>query len=87
MRESAVAYRRIAELEKQTSNTSSASAATMVVIGRSNNGNVVSVSNGTVNIDNRALKRELATCRETIDSLSALVSQYKAELASMAKNF
>lgn len=87
MREYAVANRRIAELEKQKSNTTSASAATTVVIGRSNNGNVVSVNNGTVNIDNQALKRELATCRETIDSLSALVSRYKAELANMAKNF
>lgn len=84
----ASASRRVVELEGQanaTARSSSASATSTVVIGGSNNGSV-NINNGNIRNENMALKRELASCRVIIDSLTATVGRYRAELANAAKN-
>lgn len=81
------AQRRASELEAQLraiKSTSSSKSAGVVV----NNGkrNSININNGIVNNDYKSYKKELDSYQTTIDSLSALVARYKAELSNMARN-
>lgn len=81
------AQRRANELEAQLraiKSTSSSKSAGVVV----NNGkrNSININNGIVNNDYKSYKKELDSYQTTIDSLSALVARYKAELSNMAQN-
>lgn len=81
------AQRRASELEAQLRaiKSTSSSKSTGVVV---NNGkrNSININNGIVNNDYKSYKKELDSYQTTIDSLSALVARYKAELSNMARN-